>query len=200
MIYVLYDGASLRNSEESSPGMARWQWEQWGQGSVGQGHEWDESSGLAWEWITPRTKGYVVKYSYNRGLVTGWIRLLQDASIWVHFHSANFKMSCKDELHALAEDEDLGKIIVSFYIDQYKHTEPGVVQPTAMSIMPDPELAWGTGDPSTLGTKQAVYSNKWWTVAERKWRNLEEKQHKKRKRETEPKPPGHPPPGAQWKW
>ena len=63
------------------------------------------------------------------------------------------------------------------------------VQPTAMAIMPDPELTWGMG----------AYSEKWWAVANNKWRKLEQKkQEKKRKREKEPKPPEHPPTRAHW--
>ena len=152
---------------------------------------------LAWAWVTPRIKGRVVEYTYYHGVVTGWIRLIEDETIWVHFHSANFKATCKDELHALAEDDMLGRIVVSFYVDQYTHRTAdddeanmqSAVQPTAMAIMPDPELTWGMG----------THSKKWWAVASMKWRKLEEKKRdKKRKREKEPQPPEYPPEGAQW--
>jgi len=167
-----------------------WDWWDWRKGSVDHAEgaiPGITQRGYAKAWITPRTKGYVVKYDYYHGVVSGWIRLLQDPSVWVHFHSRNFKMTCKDELHALAEDEQLGLITVSFFIDEHTHQDGGI-QPTAMAIMPDPELTWGTADPSMLSGKQAVYSNKWWNVMNNKWWTKESK-----KRKRQPQPPGYPP-------
>ena len=131
--------------------------------------------GKAGKWITERTVGYIAKISKrNRdGAFSGWIRLLQDQSVWVHFHSKNFAFKYADELHALDEDEMIGNFTVSFYVDVNIHRSSswaGGSQCCAVGIMPDPEIMWQE-DGEEIEGKQVTSSQQWWHAKDLQKRN-----------------------------
>ena len=151
----------------------------WGKGARGYSNasaeDVDAELGNARKWVTRRTMGYIANISKrNRdGAFSGWIRLLADESVWIHFHSKNFAFKYADELHALDEDEMIGMISVSFYVDVNIHRSSswaGAAQCCAVGIMPDPEIMWQE-DGEEIEGKQVTSSPAWWYVKDLQKRN-----------------------------
>ena len=154
----------------------------WGKGARGYSNasagDVDAELGNARKWVTRRTMGYIANISRrNRdGAFSGWIRLLADESVWIHFHSKNFAFKYADELHALDGDEMIGDITVSFYVDVNIHSSSGKwAQCCAVVIMPDPEITWDGGSPEELAGKQVTSSQQWWHAKDLQKRNKNKK-------------------------
>ena len=159
----------------------------WGKGaaaySTASAEDVDAQLGNARQWVTRRTMGYIANITKrNRdGAFSGWIRLLADESVWIHFHSKNFAFKYADELHALDEDKMIGDITVSFYVDVNIHSSSswtGGAQACAVGIMPDPEIVWQEDDPDPEG-KQVTMSEAWWH-----FKDMQER-HKLKKRKMQ---------------
>ena len=155
----------------------------WGKGAAGystaSAEDVDAQLGNARQWVTRRTMGYIANITKrNRdGAFSGWIRLLADESVWIHFHSKNFAFKYADELHALDEDKMIGDITVSFFVDVNIHSSSswaGGSQCCAVCIMPDPEIMWEE-DGEEIEGKQVTSSPAWWRAKDMQKRNKQKK-------------------------
>ena len=100
----------------------------------------EKEMGKSAAWLTPRNRGYIAEFSETNinGTFAGWIRLQDDESVLVHFHSTCFAFKYEDELYALHHDGMLLNTFVSFFVDM--HVLCSQVRACAVSIMPEPEI------------------------------------------------------------
>ena len=123
----------------------------------------EKDIGKAAAWLTPRNRGYIAEVSETsiNGTFAGWIRLQDDESVLVHFHSTCFAFKYEDELYALNHDGMLLNILVSFFVDM--HVLCSKAKACAVSIMPEPEI-WHRRCNEERAGKQVTLSHKWYYV------------------------------------